>query len=344
MFNTHSPFLIGIRNQMRAMNYSENTVDAYLLRIKQFIRFHSNQHPENMGADECGQFLSYLATVKNVTANTQKQALCALIWMYKHHLQTDIGYINGVQFATKPKKLPVVLTKKEIASLLQHIQTEGFTITLIVKLLYGSGLRISECLRLRIKDIDFDYLTITVRSGKGNKDRVTILDEGLIEPIKKQMQRARWQHEKDKRQQIGVTLPFALARKYRSAPFDWPWYYLFPASGHCTDKEIGELKRNHIYPTTPQKAIKRAVRRSGITKPATAHTLRHSFATHLLQDGIDIRKVQALLGHKDLNTTMIYTHVLENNGRAVTSPLNTLNNKPTTNSYTHLKAISADNR
>lgn len=339
MFQTKSPFLLGIRKQMRAMNYSDKTIDAYLLRIRGFIRFHKNKHPDEMGADECGQYLSYLATVKNVTANTQKQALCALIWMYKHHLQKDIGHINGIQFASKPQRLPVVLTKSETAAVLTNIKRDGFTITLIANLLYGAGLRISECLRLRIKDIDFEYQTITVRSGKGNKDRTTLLPASLIEPIKRQVKHARWSYEKDRKKQIGVTLPFALARKYKSAPFDWPWYYLFPAVGHAVDQETGEVKRHHIYQTTPQKAIKAAVRRARITKPATAHTLRHSFATHMLQDGNDIRRVQELLGHRDLNTTMIYTHVLENNGKAVASPLETLNSTGQANSYTHLRAI-----
>ncbi|TVO75100.1 integron integrase [Sedimenticola selenatireducens] len=343
MFQTKSPFLIGIRNQMRAMNYSDKTSDAYLLRIRGFIRFHHNKHPDEMGADECGQYLSYLATVKNVTASTQKQALCALVWMYKHHLQKDIGYINGVNYATKPKRLPVVLTKTETANVLNNMKREGFTNWLIANLLYGAGLRISECLRLRIKDIDFEYQTITVRSGKGNKDRTTLLPASLIQPIKRQMQQAEQAHEKDTKKGIGVTLPFALARKYKSAPHDWGWYYLFPAIGYAVDKETGEQKRHHVYQTTPQKAIKSAVRRSKITKPATAHTLRHSFATHMLQDGNDIRRVQELLGHKDLNTTMIYTHVLENNGKAITSPLETLSSASTINrapSYVHLRTAT----
>jgi integron integrase len=338
MYKTHSKFLNEIMLGMSAGNYSQNTADSYARWIASFIRYHGMRHPSEMGAEECGEFLSYLAVDRNVSVSTQKQALCALVYLYKKHLGVEIGHINGLRFATKQKKLPVVLSRAEVQAVLNELYKDR-TYWLIGALLYGSGLRISECLRLRIQDIDFDYVSITVRSGKGNKDRTTTLPRQLIDSIKKQMQRAKWDHMQDVSKGIGVTLPDALARKYPSAPTEWKWYYLFPSLQQCIDKQTGEIKRHHIYPTTPQRAIREAVKRAGITKKASAHTFRHSFATHLLEAGADIRTVQQQLGHTDVNTTMVYVHVLESTGKVVNSPFDTLDDPIPPRSYSHLRAL-----
>lgn len=329
MIRTKSKFLQDFMHDMRARNYSQDTIDSYTRRVAGYIRFHGMRHPAQMAAPECGQYLSHLATSRNVSASTQKQALCALAYLYNKHLGQKLGRIPGYNQAQKPRRTPVVMTKAEVSATLKNLENDK-TIWLMAAIMYGSGLRISECARLRIQDIDFQSLSITVHGGKGDKDRTVTLSKNLIEPIKKQMQRARWVHQHDQAKGIGATLPNALATKYPAAPHEWNWFYLFPSGQHCADQATGEIKRHHIYKTTPQRAIKTAIRRAGITKKATAHTLRHSFATHMLLDGADIRSVQQQLGHSHINTTMIYIHIIENSGRAIASPFDTLDNNADT--------------
>jgi integron integrase len=273
-----------------------------------------------MGPDEIRQYLSYLASERNVAASTQNVALAALLFLYREVLQINLPLIEGVERAKRPQRLPVVLTVAEVKRVLAVMY--GGTHHLMASLLYGAGLRLMECMRLRVQDVDFAYRQITVRDGKGQKDRRTILPAPLIEPLKHHLARVRLQHEEDVRLGYGsVHLPHALAHKYPKAATEWVWQYVFPSARLSVDPGTGERRRHHASEDRLQKAVKQAMRCAGVEKRASCHTLRHSFATHLLEDGYDIRTIQELLGHADISTTMIYTHVLNRGGRGVRSPL-----------------------
>lgn len=314
-----SSLLSKMRTEIRRRNYSYRTEQAYTTWIIRFIKFHDTQHPKDMGADEIVEYLNYLATDRQVAASTQNQALCAILFLYKHTLEQPIEEILDYQRAQTPKKLPVVLTPEEVRKLLE--QLSGMT-RLIAEILYGAGLRISECLRLRILDLDFTYNQIQVRSGKGKKDRITIMPQMVKKKLKQQIKRVKILHRQDTEKGHGKTLlPKALSKKYPNAPGQFKWTYLFPSPKLGKDPRSGLVHRHHISDTTIQRKVSRAVNNSEIQKHATCHTLRHSFATHLLEDGYDIRTVQELLGHKDVKTTMIYTHVIKNKGSVIKSPL-----------------------
>lgn len=308
-----------VRDKIRFKHYSIRTEETYLLWIRRFILFHNKRHPRDMGAAEVEAFLSYLAIKRNVTASTQNLALNAILFLYKQVLAIELPWLDGVVRAKPSQRLPVVLSRDEVQQLLA--QLDG-TYQLMATLMYGTGMRLMECVRLRIKDVDFDQLTITVRLGKGSKDRVTLLPRTLIDPLKYHLQRVKQLHDDDLANGFGaVYLPEALARKYPSAPREWAWQFVFPARHISTDPRSGITRRHHVYEQGFQRAIKRAVRRANIPKPASSHTLRHSFATHLLESGYDIRTVQELLGHSDVKTTQIYTHVLNRGPGGVMSPL-----------------------
>ncbi len=286
--------------------------------MKRFVRFHDLQHPDDLGADEVNAFLSHLATQRRVAASTQNQALNALVFFYRHVLQRDLDEFGIFIRARKPKRLPVVISNHEAGRLLDQI---GGQTGLIARLLYGSGLRVMEVVTLRVKDVDFDYGTVHVCSGKGQKDRKTMLPERLRQPIRMHLSMVKKIHQADLADGYGhVPLPYAFERKATTAAKDWLWQYVFPSTKRTINNETGETTRYHTSPSTVQKAVKAAARDAGIVKRVTCHTLRHSFATHLLENGYDIRTVQELLGHMDLRTTMLYTHVL-NKGLHVRSPL-----------------------
>ncbi len=308
-----------VRQTMRRKHYSLRTEATYIDWIKRYIFFHNKRHPSEMGAPELEQFLNYLAVEKQVTASTQNQALSALVFLYREVLRKDFDWLDNLQRAKKSIRVPVVLTENEVRRVLAHLDGRN---SLMASLLYGAGLRLMECVRLRVKDIDFEYRQITVRDGKGNKDRVTMLPEATIAVLTSHLVRVKTVHEQDLAEGYGaVYLPFALERKYRNLGQQWGWQYVFPAANRSIDPRSGIERRHHVDEKVLQRAVKLAVRAAGITKPATCHTLRHSFATHLLKNGQDIRTVQELLGHKDVSTTMIYTHVLNRGGRGVRSPL-----------------------
>jgi integron integrase len=314
-----SKLLDRLRHACRVRHYSIRTEDAYHDWCRRFILFHGKRHPQEMGAAEINQFLTHLAVAGHVAASTQNQAFSALLFLYKTVLEVDPGRIAGVVRAARPKRLPVVLTRDEVRRVLAEL--DG-TYLLMARLLYGSGLRLLECLRLRVKDLDFARRELTVREGKGDKDRVTLLPESLEPDLLDHLQKVRRLHEKDLADGFGaVYLPHALAAKLPQAATEWKWQYVFPSSQMSTDPRTGATRRHHAHESSLSRAITEAVRRSGIGKRATSHSLRHSFATHLLEAGYDIRTVQELLGHDDVSTTMIYTHVLNRGGRAVKSPL-----------------------
>jgi len=307
------------RDVLRLKHYSLRTERSYCDWIKRFIRFHQLRHPKDMGAAEISQFLTHLARIGNVSAATQNQALSALLFLYQQVLKQEVGWIEEVERAKRPRRVPVVLTREEIHKIFAHLH--GMP-RLMAGLLYGSGLRLMECVRLRVKDVDFGYAHITVRDGKGAKDRVTMLPVNIAAPLRRHLAKVKAQHEQDLEDGFGeVYLPTALERKYRSAPREWVWQFVFPSSRISMDPRTGLRRRHHVDENVLQVAVKRAVRASGVNKSASCHTLRHSFATHLLENGYDIRTVQELLGHKDVSTTMTYTHVLNRPGIGVTSPL-----------------------
>ena len=308
-----------VRNRIRVKHYSIRTEKTYIQWIKSYIHFHELQHPDTLSAKHIEAFLTHLAVNRKVSASTQNQALSALLFLYKEVLKIELPYLDGVTRAKKPLHVPVVFTVEEAKSVINHLQ---IVYALMAKLLYGSGLRLMECVRLRVKDIDFNYKTITVRGGKGAKDRVTLLPDQVIEPLNFQLKKAKELHDFDIEAGFGRTyLPFALERKYPAANIEWGWQYVFPASRRSIDPRSGVERRHHIGEQGLQRAVKVSIIKSKIFKKASCHTFRHSFATHLLSSGYDIRTVQELLGHNDVRTTQIYTHVLERGGNAVKSPL-----------------------
>ena len=315
-----SPRLLDqVRDRLRVKHYSLRTEESYLHWIRRFIFFHGKKHPREMGGPQVEAFLSHLATVGRVAASTQNQALSALLFLYREVLQVGLPWMDGVVRAKRPKHVPVVLTENEVRALLAHL--EG-TRWLIVSLLYSSGTRLLEGLRLRVKDVDFERHEITVRDGKGARDRVTMLPERLVEPLRSHLARVRALHERELTEGFGeVHMPFALARKYPKAGRSWIWQYIFPSGSRSVDPADGVIRRHHLDEKIVQRAVAGAARAAGLTKPGSPHVLRHSFATHLLIAGYDIRTVQELLGHKDVSTTMIYAHVLNRDGRGVLSPL-----------------------
>jgi integron integrase len=309
-----------LREKIRLKQYSPRTEKTYVLWVREYILFHGKRHPKEMATPEIEQFISHLVSEKKVSGSTQNQALSAILFLYRHVLEIELDENKLVALRPqKTKTVPVVLSREEVRRLIAC--TSG-TYQLVAQVLYGSGLRIMEALRLRVKDIDFDNRQIIVRDGKGGGDRTTILPETLIKPLQLHLQQVKLTHEKDLAQGNGsVYLPYALERKYPNAHKEWIWQYVFPASGCYTEPETGITRRHHLHETAVQKAVKEAARRAKIDKHVTPHTLRHSFATHLLQNNYDIRTIQELLGHKDVKTTMIYTHVLQRGGLAVKSPL-----------------------
>lgn len=307
------------RNVLRVFHYSIRTEENYIQWIKRFIFFHNKRHPKDMGEKEIRSFLTHLAVDKHVSASTQNQALSAILFLYKRVLELDLDWIDNVVRAKRPKRLPVVLSKGEVNAILNAITGVN---GLIVKMLYGTGMRLMEVMRLRVQDIDFEQNQIIVRSGKGDKDRITMLPEILIDELKQQLAYVRDVHKKDLSEGFGrVYLPFALDRKYPGAGVDFGWQYCFPSKKLSTEPRTGRVGRHHLYEQNIGRAIKSAARKVGVEKRVSSHTMRHSFATHLLESGYDIRTLQELLGHKDVSTTMIYTHVLNKGGRGVKSPL-----------------------
>lgn len=308
-----------VREAIRARNYSRRTGKTYWYWIRHFIFFHGKRHPSDMGAAEVSAFLSWLATERDVAAATQNQALHALLFLYKQVLGMELPWLGGVVRAKRPARLPTVLTEEEVVRMLAGMDGQAW---LMAALLYGAGLRQIECLMLRVKDIEFAYRQILVRDGKGAKDRVTVLPENVIEPLRAHLGRVRTLHNTDLEAGHGeVWLPHALARKYPRAGYEWGWQFVFPSQNRSVDPDSGVVRRHHVYPDTLGRAVKKAARRARIIKPVSCHTLRHSFATHLLARGQDIRTVQQLLGHESVETTMIYTHVMQKGALGVTSPL-----------------------
>ena len=319
---TKPKLLDQVRQAIRTRHYSYLTEKAYIHWIKRFIFFHNKRHPLEMGEPEIARFLSSLASDSHVSASTQNQALNALLFLYHQVLEKEIGLIQGVVRANRPRRLPVVLTKEEVKNVLGCLSGIPWLMAMI---LYGAGLRLMECCRLRVKDIDFSRNQIVVRAGKGDKNRHTMLPAAVKEPLLQHLQAVKRQHEEDLRMGLGrVALPNALERKYPNADKEWGWQWVFPATSHYTDTVTGEKRRHHLHESVLQRAFKEARLKAGIVKPAGLHSLRHSFATHLLEGGYDIRTVQELLGHKDVTTTMIYTHVLNRGGRGVLSPADSL--------------------
>lgn len=311
-----------VREKIRLKHYSIRTEQAYLDWIRRYILFHGKRHPAEMDAAAVEAFLTHLAVERNVAASTQNQVLSALLFLYKDVLGQNLGWLDNMERAKKPARLPVVLTKAEVQSVLARLDGSNW---LMASLLYGAGMRLMECARLRVKDVDFAMGQITVRDGKGARDRATMLPASVADVLKAHLEKVKSLHEADLREGFGeVYLPYALDRKYPRAGREWGWQYVFPASGHSVDPRSGKERRHHVDEQRLQRAIKRAVQEAGVAKQASCHTLRHSFATHLLQSGYDIRTVQELLGHKDVSTTMIYTHVLNRGGRGVQSPLDLL--------------------
>ncbi|MHB8905506.1 MAG: integron integrase [Melioribacteraceae bacterium] len=307
-----------VRRHLRSRYYSRKTEEAYIKWIREFIIFNGKKYPTELDRTHVEKFLSYLAVEKQVAAPTQNQALCAIVYLYKNYFEKDFGWLEDVVRASNRKKLPVVFSKSEAINVISNLEGDTY---LIASLLYGSGLRLSEGLNLRIKDVDFEYKSLTIRDSKGEKDRTTILSQKIIPLLKDHIREVEKIHQGDLAKGKGETiLPHALARKYPNAAKEFGWQYLFPANKFIRENTTGLIFRYHIHESTIQKEIKKAVKRAGINKPASAHTFRHSFATHLLEAGYDIRTIQELLGHKSLRTTMIYTHIIENL-HGVRSPL-----------------------
>ena len=311
-----------VRGKIRLKHYSIRTEQAYTDWIKRFILHFGKKHPRDMGAAEVEQFLTHLAVNGKVSASTQNQAKCALLFLYKEVLAVELPWLDNVEQAKVPKRLPVVLNRDEVQAILSRLTGTQW---LIASLLYGTGMRIMECLRLRVQDVDIKRNEILIRNGKGSKDRVTMLPLSLVAALQAHLLKVRELHDNDLTQGFGaVFMPFALERKYPAAAKEWIWQYVFPAAKLSTDPRTNIVRRHHVLEQSIQRAVKQAVRDAGLTKAATPHTFRHSFATHLLEGGYDIRTVQELLGHSDVSTTMIYTHVLNKGGKGVLSPLDQL--------------------
>ena len=308
-----------VRNAIRRKHYSLRTEETYVHWIKRYIHFHGRRHPREMGAAEAVAFLNHLAVNRDVAAATQNQALSALLFLYKEVLEAELPWLDGLQRAKRPARLPSVLTAAETGKILARMAGVKW---LMASLLYGAGLRLRECLKLRVKDIDFGYGQLLVREGKGAKDRVTMLPKALLAPLQEHLARVKRLHERDLAGGYGeVELRHALPMKYPRAAWEWGWQFAFPSHKLSADPRTGVIRRHHVYENYLIRGVKAAVREAGIAKPVSCHTLRHSFATHLLENGYDIRTVQELLGHASVETTMIYTHVMNKGGRGVRSPL-----------------------
>ena len=311
-----------IRNAVRTRHYSPRTEQAYVAWARRFIVFHGTTHPASMGADHVREFLTYLAVDRGVSSSTQSQALSGILFMYQEVLGMDIGWVSDVARAKKPKRVPVVLSRGEVKAILRRMQAKPL---LMATLLYGSGLRLTECMTLRVKDVDFELSRIFVRAGKGAKDRSALFPQSVRAPMKAHLESVRRLYESDLLDaNIATTLPDGIEREYPNANREWAWQYVFPASRLWTHKETGRRYRHHQHESVLQRAFKEAVRKSGVPKQASCHTLRHSFATHMLEAGYNIRKVQQLLGHADVRTTMQYTHLVGANTEGVTSPIDML--------------------
>lgn len=308
-----------MRDALRRSHYSPRTEDSYLEWVKRYILHFNKQHPRDLGTKAISEYLTYLAIELHVSASTQNQARSALLFLYRQVLDMDVGDLSDVPQARRPHRVPNVLTRNEVRLILAQMSGKYL---LMAQLLYGSGLRLMECLRLRVKDLDFERLEVTVRDGKGMNDRVTMLSSHLVQPLQEHLVEVRRRFDADVARNIGgASLPFALERKYPNAHREWPWQFVFPADTLAKDPRSGKFRRHHIHESALQRAVREAVLASKITKPASCHTFRHSFATHLLESGYDIRTVQELMGHSDVRTTMIYTHVLNRGGLGVRSPL-----------------------
>lgn len=311
-----------VRETIRIKHYSIRTEQIYVQWIRRYILFHNKRHPKNMGEKEINAFLKHLAVNRNVTASTQSQALSAIMFLYKEVIGEEIGFVENIYRAKKPRRLPVVFSRQEIREIMRHLSGEKW---LIANIIYGAGLRLMECLRLRVKDVDFSYNQITVRDGKGQQDRITTLPEYIKHPLIKHLEKVWRIHQKDLKEGYGsVYMPYALSRKYRNVGREWGWQYVFPSRNRSVDPRSGKVRRHHLNQQVLQRAIKAAIRKAAINKQGSSHCLRHSFATHLLEDGYDIRSIQELLGHKDVKTTMVYTHVLKRGGQGVKSPADRL--------------------
>lgn len=321
---TGSPKLLDqVRLLCRTKHYSLRTEETYLLWIRRFILFHGKRHPREMGAREVEAFLTDLAVRLNVSASTQNLALSAVLFLYREVLGIELEWLKNVVRAKKPQRLPTVLTQLEMQALLSKL--DDSVAALIVRLLYGTGMRLMEGVRLRVKDVDLAARQLTVREGKGGKDRVTMLPQRLVDSVQGHLRARRSLYDADmKAGNVQVWMPDALARKYPNASREWAWQYVFPAPAFSTDPRSGEVRRHHINEQQVQRTVRSAAAAAGIHKPCTPHVLRHSFATHLIESGYDIRTVQELLGHSDVSTTMIYTHVLNKGGRGVRSPLDAI--------------------
>ena len=318
--------LTEVRRELRTRHYSRRTEEAYIGWIRRYVHHHGMRHPHALGEADIRAFVSSLAITGGVSASTQNQAMAALAFLYRDVLRRPVGEVGDVVRAKRPSRLPVVLTRAEVASVLSQLRDMSL---LIATLLYGSGLRLMEAVTLRVKDVDFETGAILVRGGKGAKDRITMLPTVVSGPLGLHLERVRVVHAEDVAAGGGrVVLPSALARKYPGHERSWGWQWMFPAARRYADPSTGDLRRHHIHESAIQRAVRYAVLRAGIAKPASCHTFRHSFATHLLEDGYDIRTVQELLGHRDVATTMIYTHVLNRAGRGVRSPLDRLSSVP----------------
>ena len=308
-----------VRETIRRRHYSYRTEETYVHWIRHFIYFHDKRHPQEMGGAEVTAFLNHLARERKVASSTQNQALSAILFLYKEVLARELGWLEGLEWAKRPARVPTVLTPAEVQRLLAHLEGSKW---IMASLLYGAGLRLRECLKLRVKDVELEYRQIIVRDGKGAKDRVTVLPDSVIEPIKLHLVRVKALHEKDVAAGYGdVELPDALQRKYPRAGYEWGWKFVFPSYKLSTDPRSGVIRRHHVFEDFLTRSVKQAARAAGINKHVSCHTLRHSFATHLLENGYDIRTVQELLGHGSVETTMIYTHVMNRGGRGVKSPL-----------------------